>query len=715
MTGLTVPVSRADPGRAARPGPVDTSGVGIAGAVADFGDVMFKVGTAVENDRLDREMQRLQVDLQAGMNDLRLQVEQIGDPDAAEAAWSDGLEALRGQFDQPGANGRPRIDPKNAEQFDLAFDDLGNRHAFSLGKRTLELRNAQHMGNLMAWEHAATRTYAAGDAEMRETVLAEYDAKIDAQIAAGRLDAAQGQSMKLALRETGDKARATYLLGTDPQAYLDADARGEFAGLQADTRAGLGVRAQNDIDRQTEAARKAAERALTAELNDILDVVGKGGVHENEALADSAAAAGIEVTPEVRFAIEMRNSGKVLADMPPAQIRAEARAWRADPKRKGWEMDAVLELEKRADRDEDAYGRDAIGYARAQGRPVPDLPEFDAADPAPFIAALAARSEWAQDDLQAGFTDAPAYFSVAEQERLEKLAGVDADPGQRAALAASMYSTPGVDRQVLEDSGFGAMFGFVGRYLAAGGRPAVATDIFQGEKDAKYGNVIMPPVTDRFDAGYATLTHVFSIFGDSARTEAAVRQAADALYVTRSRATGEVSEIDTDLYQQALHEVMGGTGAPGSGQARGGVATVKGNPVAVPIGLLHRRIEAAVDRVGVNPAIAIPPPATGDNPNYPRALLQDLPPDTGEPATAAPDDKELTARHLSAASPSGQMPLIAGRPIWHSEWRQARIEAVGDDQYRLIWNTDAGAAAVKDKDGRDFIFSLKRLVREMGQ
>jgi hypothetical protein len=140
MTQLSMPYAGTNPGRPAQaqPQPVD----GRAGAVADFGQVMLDVGTALENDRLDREIKRAQVDMTRELNDLRLQVEGIGDPDAADAAWQQGVEQLRSAYVAPAADGRARISPANADRFGLAFDDLANRHASSLGARSLELRQS---------------------------------------------------------------------------------------------------------------------------------------------------------------------------------------------------------------------------------------------------------------------------------------------------------------------------------------------------------------------------------------------------------------------------------------------------------------------------------------------------------------------------------------------------------------------------------------------
>lgn len=174
MTGLTVPVSRADPGRAARPGPMPTAGIEAAGAAADFGDVMFRVGTAVETDRLDREMQRLRVTAMRDVGQLRGEVGAIADPDAAERAWSDGLAALRERYATPDETGRPALDPKNADRFAPVFDEIATLHAVPLGRRLVGARQAQRVEFERERRAAATEAYATAPDEISAAEVADW-------------------------------------------------------------------------------------------------------------------------------------------------------------------------------------------------------------------------------------------------------------------------------------------------------------------------------------------------------------------------------------------------------------------------------------------------------------------------------------------------------------------------------------------------------------
>ncbi|AUC52292.1 hypothetical protein CDO87_03405 [Sagittula sp. P11] len=159
MSGLTIPTGGVNPGRGfqAQPVEVDQSGE----VLAQLGDTMARVGVAVENDRLDREMQRHQVDLTKDVNDLVLEAEQIGDPDAAEAHWQTGVQALQSRYMQPGPEGRPRVSKRNQERFQLQFDDLTNAASVGLGRRFIGQRRAQREGNYIDLVDQTIRSAAA--------------------------------------------------------------------------------------------------------------------------------------------------------------------------------------------------------------------------------------------------------------------------------------------------------------------------------------------------------------------------------------------------------------------------------------------------------------------------------------------------------------------------------------------------------------------------
>jgi hypothetical protein len=138
---LTVPTSGVIAGRAAQP--VADTGVGaVGGAISEFGQRIAETFGRVEADRLDREMSRINVDMTRDLGQLRLQVEQMGDPDAAGAAWDQGRASIRDQYlNGQTDSGRPRVDPKNRENFGLAFDDLSNTHALAIGRMNMEQRH----------------------------------------------------------------------------------------------------------------------------------------------------------------------------------------------------------------------------------------------------------------------------------------------------------------------------------------------------------------------------------------------------------------------------------------------------------------------------------------------------------------------------------------------------------------------------------------------
>lgn len=714
---LTVPKSNARPGRAARPGPVVPNEAGAA--LAELGQTLEAVGTAVENDRLDRQMQRLQVDMMRDLNGLRLEAEKIGDPDAAEAAWAEGVERIRASYGQPGEDGRPRLDPKNEERFNLAFDGLADRHAFSLGRRTIELRNAQRQANFLAYAHAATQTYATGDDEMRAATLADLDAMIEADLASGRIDAAEAQRRKMAFRSDGDNARAIQLIGADPDGFLQASKAGEFAGLPAEVLARYEVQAESAIAKRQKAAAEAEQKALDARNKEIgrrLDEIGNiaddGRVAVDEAFLATPEVQAHPTYNETRAKIALRDEGLDIAAMSPAQLRAQIEQERSRKVAHEWETERLKVLEDALERHETGYESDPVGYALELGRDVPELPEFDPSDPNSFAAALGERLEWSAREVEQGFSRRVAVLSDEDRKTLQSVADKAADPDTRLALAQALAAGLGRDAGVrtAADLGKDGVFGWVTDLLAQGADPSVARDILDGESKLSSDLVKAPSRSVAIEL-FEEVTG--GDFRDLNSLSASVLDATLALYAAENP-TDDPKSIDEDKFRTALNRALGASSGRGGGIATfdtigewGGIRGRADNFTTVlPVGVSEQDVTDGM-----------------------RAILQDLTPGRREviPGATAYDENQgrdipVTFDRLNALSLSGA-PADFGDPNAEgydpaglfSQLRFAPVWADGrpQDVYVLYrQNRVSGRPQpLRDVNGRPFTISLKQLVR----
>lgn len=700
MSRLTVPTSRAAPGAVPRavPMPEPTAGRDLG----RLGQTLAQVGTALEEERLGRELQRHQVDLARDLNGLRLEAEAIGDPDEAEQYWQQGVERIRQSYTQPAEDGRPRVDPRNAEDFELAFDSLANRHAYSLGRRTLELRYAERRANEMALSQEMTQLYASGDDDTRAVAQEQYFAAVDANVEAGVYDAAEGQRRKQSFLEQGDNARAIALIDADPQAYLDAREGGAFTGLQADRLARYDAQAQTALERQAEARQREVEKAAAERQSEIGDrlaeirkIAGKGfDAVDEEFLADPEVQAHPDYA-QTRAVLELRDDGTLIEQATPAQLREAIAASRRGELAFAWQTERVEVMEEALARHEQGYATDPVAYAAQVGLDVPELPEFDPADPDAYAEALAERVAFGTALAQRGYTEAPRVLTNEERERLVELTGPEADPQARVALAKRLPVVLGeAGADSFESLELDPVFRHTAGLVGAGGSDRLAERIFRGQQAIEEGNVVMPPARERLDPAFETLGELFADLPGGEALQAEVRAAADAHYAAGRRRTDPAGDIDESAYRQSLHAVLGGLGRYDSRDAMGGVQDVRDRATLLPSGVRGRDVEAALDAIAE---------AGRETVRGSRAQQLERP---------APEAMDAAWQRVTG----GPVPRIAGEPLDPRDLEEMQIEARGDRAYILTFTLNDGRRrTVYDQDGQPFVFDLRALLREVAR
>lgn len=677
------------------------------GAVAAFGNRLMEFGTVLEEDRLDRQMARLKVDMTRDLGALRLQVEDMGDPDAAGAAWDQGLADIRQRYEGgTDDRGRPRVDRKNAESFGLAFDDLANTHGLALGGRFLGLRQSQRAATYYEYGNVAGNAAAGADPGTRDHLYSEFDAATDAMVRAGALTPEQGAVKKHEFRAQTEGTRAIDLARNDPGAMIAALDAGEFSHLPPETQAEWRGRAEAEAARRATADQKAAEATAKeraaqtdANLQAYIDMSGHDG------------AIGIEVDwadPEVQAsplygqamaAAELRRERPDVAFYTPAQLREAIAAERADPKESKWATERQKVLEDQLATATDGWRTDPVAFARDSGFAVPALPEFDPANPQGFADALAARVTFAKGLQEQGYTDRIALLDREEQAALKDALAVTADPAQRAALAGTISGAVmarGGNPALIEGLAADPVLAWAGGGIARGAIPqALATEILAGQQAMKEQNVVMPPYNKRLQPVFNQIGTLFSGQPGGDRRQAQLMAAADALYARRAGQLDPDANFDEDLYKQSLHEVMGGTGPFDSDTARGGVQKVEGRLTILDPGINAADVEDTLAALATQTIYE-----TTDGGMSPE-LKASRPWADSAPAAWA------------KASRTGGQPVINGEPLTADDLADLTIEASGADTYLLILGD--GSPIADSATGRPFQFSLKALMREYGR
>lgn len=689
---LTVPKAGVVAGVAARAPAAEAGQTGDM--VAGLGQRMLEIGVRIEREREERGLGRARVEMMRGLNDLQTRYQQVGDPDQIDQGYAADAAALRtGIVDALPARAR--------EQAGQMFDELNVSHATAAGRRAVQLRQSQETATIMATGEEVVRTVATGDADTIAAASAQLDQQLQSAVARGVMTAEDAERTRQGYRDKTGQARATRMLSDDPQGLTAAIDAGEFAHMSGEQVQGWRARAvaaaQADAARAAAEADRAAKERVTAAEQVLKDGIGvfrtgrdfAGSTQADALLSDPAVAA----TPAAREYIAARALHQTMpsfATLPLPQKRAALVEAERGGIEKPYDNDMVTAMRAVIDADEKAFTTDPLTRAAEIGlTPPPALPDLSA-DPTELATGLRARAAYATSLVQQGYTDRPAYFTAEEREAWKASVGVDASPAEKARLAASLAAGLGPDADLAAaEIGADPVFVFVGGGLAHGLSPQLGRQIFEGQRVIEGKQVQLPSPAKRNQAFFGEFAGLFADGTDEGWTDQSgvrnqVIAAADALYAHRMRgkAVGgetDIAALDPEVYLQAAHEVMGGTGHYAGSSARGGVQTVRDHLVPLPDGVSADAVEAGLDRLG--------------------AILENP-----DPAAAAEAWKRIAA--------SGNAPDLGGQPMDPRTLRSVSLRATGPDAYALVRDTgDGRLSVVMGDDDLPVQISLRELLR----
>ncbi|PKP61725.1 MAG: hypothetical protein CVT86_08575, partial [Alphaproteobacteria bacterium HGW-Alphaproteobacteria-8] len=324
-------------------------------------------------------------------------------------------------------------------------------------------------------------------------VRAALHAQLDRLAARGIMTPEEVQAEDLRFRAETENSHATILSADDPRGLLATLEAGGLASLTPEERARWTVRAkaaiaaeekgQRDAAEVADRARKAADKVTIAEG---LKVVRKGRAApgaEAMAASEEAAAEFPEEIAELRGAIALRDQGEIIDKMTPDELRDLSARLKAQPADRAFQTEAADAVDKRLAEATTALAADPIDYAASVELPVPALDLADPRDIDAITTGLAGRVIFGQWMRDRGFTDKVPLVSNAERDRLRELAGIDADPADRVALARTMAialdgAGPAAMSAIIDDP----VFNHVGGLMAAGGSEALGQTILRGQE-----------------------------------------------------------------------------------------------------------------------------------------------------------------------------------------------------------------------------------------
>ncbi|MEM6650977.1 MAG: hypothetical protein AAF582_00160 [Pseudomonadota bacterium] len=694
---LSVPRAGTDPGRAARavPQPVAQDGSNIA----QLGQVLSGIGNRLQADRLDRQIKRAQVDATAELNDLRLEVEQIGDPDQADALWGQRVEEIKAGFVGPEGNGSDRLDRQSVETFGLAFDDLANRHKFQVGARNLALRQSQRVATYNDYVFAASQTAQTSDKPTREELFAQGAEHINGLVAAGIWDAERAQIELMNLNGRLDDVAAFEAYNTDPATFLEMLDRDEFDALDPKTETRMRAAAQNDLRKAAEAAQQTADqaarearKATTSTLNQIASIGDANRLSPDllAVLDDPQVAAMAEEDPDVNLAfrkaqarVSLDSEAQAFATATPDQLRAAIEQERNAKVTHPFQEERLAVLEDHLEHVEQALETDAVTHLAEVGYAVPALDL--AADREALTGQLQRRLAFGQSAQERGFTTGAPILSDAEKQQLTEILAPSADPSQRQATLAAFASLGPTAQPVIQGATGDPLLGHVAHLMTQGASPSVIRAALDGQKRLADKTVNAPKPAE-FRAAFRAATD--DMFFDTPELENRVLSTARAFYATMDP---ESDDIDASIAEQAVNMALGGDGTN-----VGGLTTIDGRglfgsyDLPVPPGLNHRGLDAALRRLDIQLAGR---------------------PERGSSAGVAPSADLLAAASLTGAPPaldpdrmSDQFDRLQIQPLFAG--------GQPTDRYVLVRQTPQGPIALQDTAGGRFEFSLRKLVRE---
>jgi len=615
---LTVPQAGVIAGRAPNMAAVPVVASDAGGAVAGLGDKMLQIGTAIEEERSQREVAAAKVKAMQGLNDLRLEFEQNGSPDDIDKNFAPRAQELRQQI-LGGLSARSQ--GPGAEM----FDELQAAHGFELGKRAIDLRQSERMATTAQMQQTVITTASNADPTAQSVMLGQFDDHVDQMVANGTMMPEDAQKLKMETAAALDNSAASKLLDSDPAkliAALDDPKNPGFSRLSQERRVELRGQAVNQLRAdaaKAEARGKVAEKErlanATTRLKDGIDSYRAGRPFADaETVGAMLADPTIAALPEAREYAHAQALAKAMPEFTSLPLAAQKRILAEEQKSaisKGYEANLAEAMQSAVSAAEEGLAKDPISYAAKMdwmdANPLPD-PVAGGADD--FATAFGARARGVDALVSNGYLPKKQYFTPAEAESLKAAVAPSNSPEQLVKLSSALAAGFGEDADVAAAQiGADPVFRMVGGMLANGGNEGVARRVFNGRRLMETKDIQLPPEKARRSLFFKEFYGLFSdgtVQGepDEKPVRDAIIAATDALYAAETfddsyvrKSTNDPIVIDEDRWKDCLHKVLAGSGGFDDDLATGGVQKVMGQITLMPRGVSGRALERNIETV----------------------------------------------------------------------------------------------------------------------
>lgn len=688
----------------------------------DLGGFVSQVGAAVQQkmgqikeQQRSVVVQKTQLDMTKELGEERLRLEQSTDPAQIEAEWPEVQKRIQDKYlNGKDANGQPLFTPEEADGLALTMQDLGQKHGFALGERTVKLTESQATA---AWGAARLDIVNAASTSDPDTMaaLVEYgEAAID------RLPGLmpdQKQAQKEAFRAEVTNARAIAALDQDPTAFIAAAEAGTYDPLGGERVAQLKVTAKAEADRRAAAdatageaeARKRAD-AIGGRLDTIADLALKGRIVEDEKYLSDPEVQAHPDYPKAAAAVALRKEVPNLDVMTVAQLDAQIAAEEKRPITEKWQDERLGVLRTMRDKKAEALATDPKVALKDAGLPAPDMPDFDPSDPQPWASALADSVSFDGWQREKGYSEQSAIFTKDQKAALKSILAPGADAGPKVALmGAILEGTRGNASAVLADLEADPVSRRALKVLSVTRDPGLTEAILRGGQKLE-GKTVVPPSRKEQILAFDQLTG--GVFDDAPALKGELMEAALALYADGAAGIdGETTATDRsnlnliaderayNLYTQSVQRLLGAQADRNGELTVGGMQEINGGLTVLPVGIAVRDVEATWETLGYHldgRRRAVPANVNGFKYGV---TLEDAPADPMRP--------------FKAASIGGGIPDLGSDPA--GTFENLTLRRVGEsDVYELVREQNGRMVAVPVQGANyAYRFRLRDLMREV--
>lgn len=455
--------------------------------------------------------------------------------------------------------------------------------------------------------------------------------------------------------------------------------------------------AQDAAVRQREANLQKVAKEQAGTLRTIIKAAEDGRTAADESILDdpNVSLANPELAAEAAAKVALRDMMPGFFALPPAEMDAMIAEEQSRPVGDGWELDLGSAMEDARNKAVKALRDDPIAYAQERlPQKPPALDDFSSDDPDQFVSSLAARREYANEMVERGYVDQPAYLSKAEIESLSGVMSKNTPPEVRAALAGAIVSGFGPDAgKVFKTLKIDGVTAWGGQLMARGGSGAIAAEALRGQQMIDEKLAQLPPEKEWREVLSSDFRAAFGgLPTDAVQAEADALKFAKAIYANRAASPG--FDGDKNAMKDAIQTALGQTTAP-NGRTIGGVQELFKQQVLMPVGMNAEDVQRAVS------AGFVPKQTAGWR---------------GFFGFDASDNMDFWANFSIQEMPdgsfkSGGVPRLGGEYLPAKEMLNGNIRfiPVGGTRYRMVFDSGSSVQPIHTEDGLNYIVDFSRL------